>query len=267
MRQFYLTTFAALAALAIGTPITTGAQAPEDQDSTLRLSVGDARVSGSHIRPFEVTWLATPYTSDGVAGRSNRVREKVELVEQDAGSLLRFTQVWYDTVDAVVFTTVRVADRATMAYRAFHTGGAPGGFGHLDFDGAQVSGVYVSTPEGPSQYFSLVFDDPVFASLSGLLFSAFPLEPGFEATFPGFGWGGTTNPAQVSQTIKVVGREGVSIPGAPEFDAYRTVTSRGPGSELIFWISREAPYFVRAEARSSSGSYRVFEVEEWKPLE
>lgn len=231
--------------------------------SPVSFEVADGRVDGSHIEPFSVVWTVTPYTVEGEARASNRVEETVSLVGDEAHQLLRFTQAWYDSLGAVVFTTVRVAERETMAYRAFHTGGAPGGFGHLDLDGVQVSGVYVEGPEGPSHYYSLKLDSPVFASFAGLLFSAFPLEAGLVGDFPAFGWGGTTNPALSRQQFKVVGREMLTVPGSGRIESYRVETSRSPGSTLTHWISREAPYFVKAESRSSNGAKTLFEVERW----
>ncbi|MEN8145308.1 MAG: hypothetical protein ABFS14_10200 [Gemmatimonadota bacterium] len=233
------------------------AQAPE------QLAVGEQRIDGTHIQPFEVVWRQHRFTDQGEEQASNRVVENVERVEREGETLLRFTQVWYDSLDAVLFTTVRVADQRTLAYRAFHTGGAPGGFGHLDFNGTHVSGVYVEAPEGPSRYFSLDLDDQVFASLGGLIYSALPLELGLEASFPAFGWGGTTNPKQKQQTYRVLQREKVTLPDSYEVDAVKLAINPNAASNLTFWVSREAPYFVRAESRSASGSLSVFEIEEW----
>lgn len=231
----------------------------------VRFEVGDDRIDGGHIRGFDVTWRATPRAPDGQERASNRVQETVEVIPDDAGPLLRFTQVWYDSLDVEVFTSVRVADQGTMAYRAFHTGGAPGGIGHLDFDGSRVSGFYVENPEGPTHSYALVLEEPVFASFAGLLFAAFPLASGLEGEFAGFGWGGTTNPTLVPQVFHVLDEESVAMPGGASVQAYRVVTRRGAGSELTYWIARDAPYFVRAESHSSNGTSTVFEVEAWTP--
>lgn len=257
---------AALIILAALAPPSVQAQLPDDDPALVRLAVGDHRVDGSHVEPFAVTWRATPYDDSGTARASNRVEETVELVGNREAPLLRFTQTWYDSLDAVVFTTVRVAERRTMEYRAFHTGGAPGGFGHLDLRGGRASGVYVEAPEGPTHYFALALEDTPFASFAGLLFTALPLEPGLVGEFPAFGWGGVTNPASRPQRYSVVADEEVSVPRSGDLRAHRVVTSRSTGSETIYWISRTAPYFLRAESHAPGGSRTIFEIQEWTPL-
>ena len=52
-------------------------------------------VDGSFIQPFKVTWKKFPKTATGKSLASNLVQEKVELVDVEGRSLLKFTQVCF----------------------------------------------------------------------------------------------------------------------------------------------------------------------------
>lgn len=238
----------------------------EPPNAGMALVPGDGTVDGTLLEPFSVVWTATPYAPDGQRRASNKVEERVEVVEGDGTPWLRFTQVWYDSLGAELFTTVRVADRRTMEYRAFHTGAAPGGFGHLDFDGDHVSGVYFEGPIGPSHYYSLKLPGPVFASFGGLLFATLPLEAGFQAEFPAFGWGGSSNPTLRQDRFRVAEAESTSVTGHGSIQTYPLTLERPGGGALTYWIAKQQPYFVRAESRSATGARTVFEVESWSAI-
>ena len=228
---------------------------------------GDGSVDGSFIRPFAVTWLATPRSADGVARASFTVAETYELVGDAGAQLLTMTQTWNDTLGEPLFITVRVADHATLSYRAFHTGRTPTGLAHLDIDGVHVSGFYAPEPEQRARMIGVVLDEPVFASIAGLLLAAFPLEENTEATLPGFGWGGSNDPAIVWHTMRVVGHETISVPRSGDMDAWVVESARGAGTPVRYWLSRTAPYFLKAEARGSNGTITTFVVSDWKWLD
>lgn len=224
--------------------------------------VGDSSVSGEFIRPFRIQWIGIPRTAEGATLATFTVDESVEIVD---GNLLKFVQAWNDTLGNNLFTSARVADRATMGYRAFHTGASPGGLGHLDFDGKRVTGMFAESAEQAVTTIGLVLDEEVFASFAGLLFAAFPLRDGYEAVMPGFGWGGSTNPALRWQTLRVVGRERISVAGSGMMDAFVAESSRQSGVQ--FWLSKSAPYFLKAVAPRGEGGTTTFVVGEWEYLD
>ena len=229
------------------------------------LRVGDPRVDGSFIEAFSVTWRATSWDSAGRTRAPNLVEETVEVVRSEGDAdLLKFIQTWRDSLGEISFITARVADRRSMAYRAFHTGRTPTGLGRLDINGARVHGFYAPSPERPLLNYSLVLDETPFASFAGLLFSAFAHDAGLSGVFPGFGWGGSTNPNLVWQEYRVVGRERVELVGSNGIDAWRVETTRSPGSETIYWVTKQPPYFVQAESHSANGSGSRFEVVNWR---
>ena len=239
------------------------AAAQSDPPDTLR--VGDPRVDASFIEAFSVTWRATAWDSLGRTRAPNLVEETVEVVGSDGDAdLLKFIQTWRDSLGEISFITARVADRRSMAYRAFHTGRTPSGLGRLDIDGARVHGFYAPSPERPLLSYSLVLDETPFASFAGLLFAAFPYDVGLSGVFPGFGWGGSTNPNLVWQHYRVVGTERVELVGSDGIDAWKIETTRSPGSETVYWVTKQPPYFVRAESHSANGSGSRFEVVDWR---
>ncbi len=222
-------------------------------------------VDGSFIEPFKVTWKKFPKTATGKSLASNLVQEKVELVDVEGRSLLKFTQVWKDSTGKTLFTTVRVADHKTLAYKAFHTGGAPGGLAHLDFKGNQVTGGYAPTPEEVMRSIGVILEEPVFASFSGLLLTGFPLQDGYEVTFPGFGWDGTTNPKLNWEHIEVLDSEQIHVAGSGKVATWIVKTSRSNG--LRYWVTKEPPYFVKVYSESANGSSATFEIVEWERIQ
>ena len=228
------------------------------------IRVGDARIDASFIEGFSVTWRRTAWDSTGRDRAPNLVEETVEVVRPDDGvELLKFVQTWRDSVGEISFVTARVAERRSMAYRAFHTGRTPGGLGRLDFEGARVFGFYVPSPEQPIQSFALVLNETPLASFGGLLVAAIRQEEGLHAIIPGFGWGGSTNPNLSWQSIRVVGRERVELTGTAGVDAWRVEGVRSPGSVTTYWVTKRPPYFVQAEARSANGSGSRFVIVDW----
>ncbi|NIR47029.1 hypothetical protein GWO43_00930 [candidate division KSB1 bacterium] len=235
---------------------------PGGEAKTDTIHVASGIVDGSFIRPFKVTWKRVPKTAAGKTLSSNLIHEKVELVKVEGQSLLKFTQVWKDSTGNTLFTTVRVADHKTLAYKAFHTGGAPGGLAHLDFKGKQVTGGYAPAPEKVLQLIGVTLEEQVFASFSGLLVSGFPLRDGYEATFPGFGWGGTTNPKLKWEHIQVLDSEEIDVAGLGKITSWIVETSRSNG--LRYWVTKEPPYFVKAYSEAANGSSTTFEIVEWQ---
>lgn len=244
-----------------------GFEAPSQNGETKMdtVHIASGVVDGSSIEPFKVTWKRFPKTATGKSLASNLIEEKVELVDVEDRTLLKFTQVWKDSTGKTLFTTVRVADHKTLAYKAFHTGGAPGGLAHLDFKGNQVTGGYAPTPEEVMQSIGVILEEPVFASFSGLLITGFPLKDGYEATFPGFGWGGTTNPKLNWEHIEVIDSEQFNVAGSGKVATWIVKTSRSNG--LRYWVTKEPPYFVKAYSESANGSSATFEIVEWERIQ
>ena len=101
-----------------------------------------------------------------------------------------------------------------------------------------------------------------FAGFAGILIGGFPLDTGYSVTFPGFSWGGRTNPKLNWEQIEVVDSEQINIVGSGELAAWIVKTSRSKG--LRYWVTKKPPYFVKAHSESANGSSTTFEIVEWK---
>ncbi len=224
------------------------------------LRVDQERIDGSFIENFSVVWRGTPTQADGTVGNSFTVEEEYEVIGEGDDALLKMTQVWNDSLGEVVFITVRVSHRKTMEYRAFHTGRAPGCVAHLDFDGGFVSGMYAPAPEQRIRRYALQLDERPFASLGGLMMASLPWEEGAAFVYPGFGWGGMANPATSWRSVEAVDREHVTIPDRGEMLAWRVQSGN-----VAYWLSKEAPYFLKAESVNGNGNKTTFEVLSWAP--
>lgn len=226
------------------------------------LRVGHDRVDGSFIEGFSIVWRGIPTQADGTVGTSFTVEEEYQVLGEGARALLKMTQTWNDTLGQPRFVSVRVSDRKSMEYRAFHTGRAPGGFGHLDFDEGYVSGMYAPAPEESLRRFGLQLDERPFASMSGIMMASFPLAEGVTFVYPGFGWGGMSNPNMSWRTIEVVDRETIAVPERGNVSAWKV-----QAGTVSYWLAKEAPYFLKAEAVRPDGRKTTFEIASWSPEE
>ncbi len=241
-----------------------GARAQSSAVDTVR--VGDAVVDGSFIQPYTITWQSILTSAEGETKRGNTVEETVELVEGTSGRLLKFVQAWYNPEGTLLYINTQVADPMTLAQKKFHSLAPSGGIGHLDFDGPRVRGVAAYTPEGEHLLFDLELAEPIFADgLAGLLVAAFPLRDSYEAAVPGFGWGGNcAEPCLSWMQFRVIDREQVEVKGLGWTDTWVIEVGPQPGSGLRYWVTKEAPYFVKAVAQSANGGTSTFEILTWR---
>ena len=238
----------------IGCAFVGGASELEAQDT---LRIGHAGVDASFLDSYSVVWRATRTGADGTVSEFT-VEEEYEVLNEGDEPLFKMTQVWNDTEGEVLFVTVRVAVLETLELYSFHTGRSPGGVAHLDVDKGFLSGSYAPSPEDRLRNFSLQLEERPFASMSGVMMAAFPFSSGAEVVYPRFGWGGMTNPTVRWQTIRALGHDTVSIPDRGDMDAWKVAEGT-----TTYWVTREAPYFLKAEAVSGNGQRTVFEVAEW----
>lgn len=231
--------------------------------------VGDAVVDGSFIKPYTVTWQSTQTSPEGTTQPGNTVKETVEFVEgRDGADLLKFAQAWYNPESTLLYINTQVADPKTLTQKKFHSLAPQGGIGHLDFDGLRIHGAAAYAPESEHVVFDIELTEPLFADgLAGLFVAAFPLDEGYEAVAPGFGWGGScSEPCLSWMQFRVVGREQVEVKNHGPMDTWVVEVGPQPGSGLRYWVTQEAPYFVKAIARSGNGGTNTFEILNWALL-
>ena len=229
------------------------------------LSVGDKRVSGAYIEPFEVKWVARQYAKGATESTVRfRIQEQIEKIADDGRNLIRFTQFWNGPDGKNLFTTVRTADANTMGYVSFHTGSSPGGFSHLDFEGRYVKGFYAAKSHQKALEIAAYVDKPVFASFGGLLYAIVLKNLKAGMTIPGFSFGGE-NPIFKPEKLEIKGSEEILIANKEKRRSRIITSSRSPSNK--FWIdSNKAPYFLKVEVKRKDGSTTIFEIEDYKIL-
>lgn len=238
------------------------AQAQTIATDTVR--VADGIVDGSFIKPFTITWASTKTSPEGETQPGNTVEEKVELVEVEGESLLKFSQAWYNPEGQLLYINTQVANPATLAQRRFHSLAPSGGIGHLDFEDTRLQGVAAYTPEEGHLVFDVELPEPLFADgLAGLFVASFPLREGYQVVAPGFGWGGSCSEPCLSWVqFRVKGREEVEVKDAGTVEAW-IVEMGQPGSGIQYWVTKEAPYFIKAVVSPSTGGQTSFHIKKW----
>ena len=230
------------------------------------VKVGNPKVNASHIQPFEVNWIATKHFSsiDSIA-IIYRVSEKFEVLNEENRDILKFTQYWNNEDNKNIFTTVRTADLNTMEYIAFHSGSSPGGLTHLDFDGRYISGFISFDSHKKAKQIGGFIEEPVFASLAGILYAI--LLKGYDEPIiiPVFSYGGE-NPILKYEKIEIIGNETISLTDNSKRKTRIIKSTRNPSN--TYWIdSTLPPYFIKVSVEQSDGSIVMYEIEDYKLIE
>lgn len=228
--------------------------------------VGDQSVDASYFEPFEVNWVAKKYSNENDSGVIQyRVDESYEIVEAGDSKVLKFTQYWNDKDGENLFTSVRTADLKSMSYLAFHSGKAPGGISHLDFDGRYIHGFTAFDSHKKAKPIGAFIYEPAFASFSGVLYAIVLRNYSKPITIPGFGFGGET-PTLIYETLEVISNESLSIAGKSNHRAKVVKSNRS--SSNTYWVdSDKAPYFLKVVVDQGNGEKTIYEIEDYKLLE
>gem|GEM_PF-6691929 len=230
------------------------------------IHVGDPSVDGSFIQPLRITWHSTSISPEGETTPGNTTEEKVEFVEVNGEHLLKFSQAWYNPKGELLYINTHVAEPKSLEQRTFHSLSPNGGIGHIDIRGTKVTGAAAYSPEAETIRFDHTLSEPIFADgLAGLFFASFPLIEGLTVVAPGFGWGGNcAEPCLSWLTFHVVGQEGIGILGQSPIQAWIVEVPGTSGSTIHYWLTKEAPYLLKAVAVSPNGGKRSFEIHSWE---
>jgi hypothetical protein len=232
----------------------------------VNVKVGDAIVSAERLQPYKNLWQMSITKPDGTVADAGDWSDQLEAVTMDGKSCLKRTQVARfkkkDGSVAVTNTTVNVFEKKTFApvLRTFESHGGPNGDSQVKIKFTPHSMTIDSVNGGKSETKEVPLKSQAFDFNGGLyavLWSGFPLKPGFSATFPSFG---ENDPAAITDvTFKVTGSE---IADAGPKGKLETLVVETPNDEspMKFWLSKEAPYVIRLEFKQSNGTLWTYKM-------
>lgn len=237
-----------------------------DAPSPVRTPVGDSLLDGTRLQPYANQW-SMDVTKNGVENPHAGIwKDKLERV-QYAGR-----DCWKRTQDAT-FTkkdgsvagnniTINIFDHKTMAplYREFR--GVRPGQPVQDVRITMNAGVmHIESTDAGKTTRREVKVNPAFdydGGLYAVLWSAYPLKPGFSASFPSYSEGSA--PETVSwRSFKVTGRETIREPGLGSVDALVVEGDSEPGP-LKYWLIPRPPFVLRMDYRARNGAHWLLDM-------
>ena len=220
----------------------------------IKAPVGSALVNGASLKPFENSWRMEVTRKDGTTNHDAGLwRDRFEVIDIDGKAYgVRIQDAAFKNAAGQVAATTRtvnVFERRTMApvTRSFerHVTGQPDSSVHIAFKPNSVT--LESSRDGKSERKKLAvvpafdFDGGMYA----LLWSAFPLKPGFAASLPSYSEDEHSEKV-VWYTFTVTGTERIDAGHQGQKECF--VVEGGSGSgPLKYWMSADPPYIIQLQ--------------------
>ena len=239
-------------------PATARALAPEipapAATPTVRLERGAPSISGAFLRPYENRWTFSIRKPGEAPVEAGVWSDRMEAVRAGGRDALRRTQV-AEYRKGIRVTFVTTFEKSTMATLSFdYSRSDTGETRHLEYRGNTASFRREPGTGGQArQDYVAKLDHAVldfYDGLYGILIDALPLEEGFEAEIPAF----DTDRACVDWIrVRVTGKTSVPAGRERTAETWVVVVETKTYGRSQWWVTREAPYVIRAEMEVSPG--------------
>ena len=224
------------------------AQTGGSSDHVVRLKVGDATVTGAHLKPYTNRWNFSIQKPGGAAEPAGTWSDAMEAVDFHGRSALQRTQVATYVKKGIQLTFVSIFDPKTMEPLSFdYSRSDNGNVRHVDF--RQETATYRHTDskdakpeEATANLGQQVFD--FYGGMYGVLISALPLKEGYSAEMPTL----DTNKMAVDWVpVQVKGRETVDAGPGKKAETWVVETPTKLYGKMTWWVTKEPPYVIKAE--------------------
>jgi hypothetical protein len=216
----------------------------------ISLPVGDARVDGSRLVPYDNAWLMSAHFKDGRVADQGVWTDMVRAqTVQGRKTLTRTQGLTY--LNGQQSVTINTFDAATLEPIASEQRGRLGRLIKRSFSGTHIETRTTPPGGGPEQVSSADLPTKVFdfnGGMYGLMFAVQPLSVGMTGTLPSVN--DATNDYDIV-AFAVVRREKVRAGGTGLIDAW--VVETGSPVNARFWIIDHAPYIAKLVMIGASG--------------
>ena len=248
--------FAVLAILTVGIYWVQGSdrQAHEPIEGVAKIFPGDSSLDPSVIAPHSATYRM----SQATGGESTFFRDVHPTIDQNGkpavGVICKFQFGPQATFDVLAWD----AKSFGLSYRLFPAGKA-GQFVINLMNGNQFSGSLTPFAGGEPKKLAAELPHSVFDTAQlDFLIAALPLEKGYHIQLP------MVRPLQGTlywAEVRVTGRESVSAPTGKTYETWKVeVKFTGMSGTRTFWISKQAPYRIKAQLGNTT--YELMKLEQ-----
>jgi hypothetical protein len=225
-----------------------------------RLSVGDASVSGAHLKPYKNLWTFSQQKPGGSPAAAGTWSDSLEPTTFEGRPALKRTQV-VKYLKGIQITFANVFDPKTMEpFTADYTRSDNGDVRHIDFHRETVTFRETTSKDARTEEKTAKLDCPVYDfydGMYGVLISALPLKEGYESEIPAFDAG---TMAVDWVPVRVVGRETVEAGPGKAAATWVVETTPKLYGKMTWWVTRDAPYVIKAALevlKNENGSKEV----------
>jgi hypothetical protein len=231
------------------------------------LQVGDAKLTGSQLKPYTNLWILTQQKPGGQSeqrGQSEQTgtwSDSLETTNYEGRPAMKRTQIAKYEKKGIQLTFVSVFDPTTMAPFSFdYTRSDNGNIRHVEFRGKNVIYRHVDSTGLKPEEATVKLDRQVFdfyGGMYGMLVSMLPLAEGYTAKIPAF----DTNKMAIDWVpVRVTGRETVDAGRGKKAEAWIVETPTKLYGRMTWWVTKEPPYVIKAQLEvldSEDGSGKV----------
>jgi hypothetical protein len=212
-----------------------------------RVEVGDAMVTGSHLKAYANLWKFTQQKPGGTAAPAGTWSDSVENIDFQGRPALKRTQIAKYDKKPIQLTFVSIFDPKTMEPFSFdYARSDNGNVRHVDFHHETVTYRHTDSTGSKPAEVTVKLDRPVFdfyGGMYGVLISALPLAEGYTTELPAFD---TTRMTIDWVPVRVKGRETVECGPGKTRETWVVETPTKFYGRMTWWVTKEPPYVIKA---------------------
>jgi hypothetical protein len=211
------------------------------------VEVGDARVTGSHLKPYTNVWKFTQQKPGGTTEPAGTWSDSLERIDFQGHPALKRTQIAKYDKKQIQLTFVSIFDPKTMEPFSFdYSRSDNGNVRHVDFRHETVTYRHTDSTGSKPEEATAKLDRPVFdfyGGMYGVLISALPLAEGYTTELPALD---TTKMAIDWVPVRVKGRERVQSGPGKTTETWVVETPTKFYGRMTWWVTKEPPYVIKA---------------------
>jgi hypothetical protein len=212
-----------------------------------RVEVGNAGVTGSHLKAYTNRWKFTQQKPGGTAEPAGTWSDSLERVDFQGRPALKRTQIAKYDKKPIQLTFVSIFDPKTMEPFSFdYSRSDNGNVRHVDFHHETVTYRHTDSTGSKPAEATVKLDRPVFdfyGGMYGVLISALPLAEGYTTELPAL----DTNKMAIDWVpVRVKGREIVESGPGKTTETWVVETSTKFYGRMTWWVTKEPPYVIKA---------------------
>jgi hypothetical protein len=212
-----------------------------------RLEVGDAEITGSHLKPYTNLWRLTQQKPGEPSGEVGTWSDSLESTVYNSQPAMKRTQIANYEKKGIKLTFVSVFDPKTMKPFSFdYSRSDNGNVRHVEFGPDAVIYRHTDSTGAKPEEANVKLDRNVFdfyGGMYGILISTLPLADGYAAEIPTF----DTNKMAIDWVpVRVKGRETIPAGAGKKTETWVVETPTKLYGRMTWWVTKVPPYVIKA---------------------